>query len=290
VESEAGVGSTFSFAIPIEYVAPRTFAARPEWKPDPSRLPLLVVEDAPDAQFFYEKIFRTSPYQIYPAASIEEVDDALVQMTPVAIVMDLVLGGEEAWDLLIKLKRQEYTRQIPLIVVSVLSEREKGLALGADAYLVKPIDRRSLLQAIGALHGRTQSAVRVLAIDDEEVARYLVTQCLPSPAFDVTAASNAEEGLRRARADHPDVIVLDLIMPGLDGRGALAELRQDPLTRDIPVVISTAAELGDEETRELLAQASLILPKRNLSRATLPDAVRQALDRALQSVPFTEDR
>jgi twitching motility two-component system response regulator PilH len=101
------------------------------------------------------------------------------------------------------------------------------------------------------------------------------------PAFEVTEAATAEEGLERARADRPDVIVLDLIMPGLDGRRALAELRQDPLTRNIPVVISTGADIEDDEARVLLEQASAILPKRNLSRATLPGIVRQALERAV---------
>jgi len=137
------------------------------------------------------------------------------------------------------------------------------------------------MDTINGLQARTRPAVRVLAIDDEAMARYLVRQCLPVPAFEVTEAASAEEGLERARADRPDVIVLDLIMPGLDGRGALAELRQDPATRNIPVVISTGAELADDETRALLKQVSAILPKRNLSRATLPGIVRQALERAV---------
>jgi signal transduction histidine kinase/CheY-like chemotaxis protein len=281
VVSEPGMGSTFSLTIPTMYRSAGPFEPKFEWNPDPSRLPLLVIEDAPDDQFFYEKIFRTSSFQLYPAYTSEQAEEALRVCDPVAVILDLVLGGEEAWELLLRLKRDERSRNVPVIIVSALAHQEKGLALGADAYMVKPIDRRALIDTINGLQARTRSAVRVLTIDDEEMARYLIRQCLPGPAFEVTEAASAEEGLQRARADRPDVIVLDLIMPGLDGRGALAELRRDPMTRDIPVVISTGAELEDDETRRLLQQAAAILPKRNLSRATLPGIVRQALVRTV---------
>ena len=112
----------------------------------------------------------------------------------------------------------------------------------------------------------------------------LVRQCLPVPAFEVLEAASAEEGIERARADQPDVIVLDLIMPGLDGRAALAKLRQDPITSHIPIVISTAAELEEHEARAQLQQAAAILPKRHVSRATLPGIVRQALERTDDSL------
>jgi CheY-like chemotaxis protein len=170
---------------------------------------------------------------------------------------------------------------MPVIIVSALAQQQKGLALGADAYLVKPVDRRALMDTIAGLQARTGPTVRVLTIDDEKMARYLVRQCLPIPAFEVTEASTAEEGLRLARADHPDVILLDLIMPGVGGKATLAELHGDPLTRDIPVVISTGAELDAHEERALLEQATAILLKRNLSRVTLPGVVRQALERRI---------
>jgi len=281
VVSEPGVGSTFSLTIPVAYDSPGPFEPPFEWIPDPSKLPLLVIEDAPDDQFLYEKIFRTSPFQIYPANTGTHADEALRMCDPVAIILDLVLGGQEAWELLLRLKRDERSRNIPVIIVSAVAHQEKGLALGADAYLVKPIERRALIETINNLQAGTRPAVRVLTIDDEPMARYLVRQCLPVPAFEVIEAATAEEGLQRARSDRPDVIVLDLIMPGLDGREALAKLHQDPITSNIPVVISTGADLEEDETRALLRQAVAILPKRNLSRATLPAIVRQALERTV---------
>ena len=280
VTSDVGLGSTFTFYVPMAYSARDAEHLPFNWKPDPAKIPVLVVEDAPDAQFFYDKVLRTSSFQMCLTRNRREALAALEKVRPAVIVMDLVLSGEEAWDLLIDLKREDHTRDIPVIIISALAEQDKGLALGADSYLVKPVDRRTLIDTIAGLHGR-RATVRVLTIDDEEVARYLVRQCLPVPAFEVSEASSGEEGLRRARAEHPDVIVLDLVMPGLSGRAALAELRADPTTRDIPVVISTAADLQDADSRALLQQATAILPKRELSRATLPGLVRQALGRTL---------
>lgn len=284
VVSDVGVGSTFSLTIPTAYRFPGPPEPKIEWTWDPSRLPLLVIEDAPDDQFLYETIFRTSSFQIYPAYNSAQAEEALRVCNPVVILLDLVLGGLEAWELLLRLKRDERSRNVPVIIISALPQEEKGRALGADAYLVKPVDRRVLLETIERLQALTRPAVRVLMIDDEPMARYLVRQCLPAPAFEVSEAASAEEGIERARADRPDVIVLDLIMPGLDGRAALAELRQDPITGHIPIVISTGAELEEHDARALLQQAAAILPKRNVSRATLPGIVRQALERTDDSL------
>ena len=209
VTSEPGIGSTFSVSLPARYVAREKAAAPVEWIAEPGKLPLLVIEDAPDDRYLYEKILKNSPFQLYPACSAAQATAALETMHPAAIILDLVLAGAAEWDLLIRLKRAERTREIPVVIVSALDEQQKGLALGADAYLVKPVDRRTLIETLSGLRARAGQAVRVLAIDDDEAARYIVRQCLPGPAFDVSEASSGEEGLQRARTERPDVILLD---------------------------------------------------------------------------------
>ena len=288
VESQPGAGSTFSLTIPVVYRVPGAATRTFEWKLDPARSPLLVVEDAPNDQFLYDKIFRLSQFQVYPAYTVREAEDALHKCSPVAIVMDLVLAGEEAWDYLIRLKRDEHTRQIPIVIVSAVAQQEKAFALGADAYLVKPIERRTLIDTLSGLQARTRSAIRVLMIDDDPMSRYLLRQCLPTPTFDLTEASNAEDGLLRAASEQPDVILLDLVMPGKDGREALVDLRLNPRTSKIPIVICTGLELEAPDTRLLLEHASAILSKRTLSRTTAPAVVRQALERARPLTTRTE--
>ena len=288
VASKPGAGSTFSLTIPVAYAARDPDRQKLEWKPDPGRFPLIVLEDAPNDQFVYEKIFRVSPFQVYPAYTTDEADEGLQTVEPAAIVMDLVLGGEEAWDYLIRLKRDERSRHVPVIIVSALSRQDKALALGADAYLVKPVERRALIDTITGLQARRRPAIRVLSIDDDPMARYLLRQCLAAPVFEVTEASGGEEGLLRAASERPDVIVLDLIMPGKDGRETLEDLQRNAATSEIPVVICTGVELDAEDTRALLEQASAILSKRDLTRTSAPAVVRQAMDVARRLTTRTE--
>lgn len=279
VVSTPGTGSAFSLTIPATYATPDRRTRKFEWKPDPTRFPLLVLEDGANDQLFYEKIFRLSQFQVYPAYSVQEAEEALQSCDPSGIVMDLVLAGQEAWDFLIRLKRDERTRRIPVVIVSAVARQEKALALGADAYMVKPVERRALIDTLTGLGARTYTAIRVLTIEDDPTSRYLLRQCLPAPAFELTDASNGDEGLLRAESEQPDVILLDLIMPGKDGRETLHALRRNPRTSEIPVVICTGVELDAEETRALLEHASAILPKRNLTRTSAPAAVRKAMDR-----------
>jgi CheY-like chemotaxis protein/nitrogen-specific signal transduction histidine kinase len=151
VRSEPGVGSTFALRIPMHYRAPR---AEPfEWIPEPGKEPVLVVDDAAEAQYFYAKALSSSAFQIYPARSMRDAEVALERIHPAAIILDILLGNEEAWDLLLRLKRDEHLSKVPVIVVSSVAARQKALALGADAYLPKPVDRRLVLETLNNLSG-----------------------------------------------------------------------------------------------------------------------------------------
>ena len=279
--SEVGVGSTFTVQLPTHYL----LRAGPEdsvveWAPEHGKLPLLVVEDDQDAQYFYAKVLKGSDFQVYPAQTVAEALSAFERIRPAAIVVDLVLAGEEAWELIAGLKRRDDTRTIPLVVISSLPEREKALAFGADAYLVKPVERRMLLDTLTQLHARQQPPVRALVIDDQDVARFLVRQCLPLPAFEVIEAESGEEGLRCAAAERPDVILLDLVMAGMHGREVLRRLRGTDATRSIPVLIVTSTSLGPDDRRSLEQDAAGVLSKADLSRETLREAIRKAMAQA----------
>ena len=136
VTSEPGVGSTFTLRLPARYTSFR--GARDEeiaWEPEAGKLPLLVVEDAPDAQYFYEKVLRSSAFQIYPAYTLHEAETALQQMQPGGHHPRHRARAREAWDLLVRLRRDERTSETPIVVVSSGDEREKAIGLGADVYL-----------------------------------------------------------------------------------------------------------------------------------------------------------
>ena len=277
LQSEPGVGSTFTVTIPSHYPARDLVATPITWVAEAGRLPILIVEDAPDAQYLYQKVLRGSPFQVYPARSVDEAEAALDQIAPAVIILDIVLAQEHAWGFLVRLRRDPRTRNTPVLAISSAPERDKALALGADAFLSKPLDRRLFLNTLNELRASRVPPLRVLVVDDEEMARYLVRQCLPPPEFLLLEAAGGEEGLRRASEDRPAVMLLDLVMPDLHGTDVLHRLRADPATRDIPAIVLTSQSLDREERERLLAGASAVLSKGEVTRENLAAAIRAAV-------------
>ena len=275
--SRPGLGSTFTVELPIrlprEPQSPLEFVAAAD-----DRLPVLVVEDDADTLLVYEKYLSGSEFRMLAARNLRQAREAIQAVRPRAIVLDIVLAGEDAWELLAEVKRRDEFHSIPVLVVTSVDDPAKANALGADAYCAKPVGRAPLLHHLGRLV-HPASARRLLVVDDDTIARYLVRQSLAALPWIVSEAEGGREGLERARADAPDVVFLDLSMPDLDGTVVLAELKADPRTRDIPVVIVTSRAL-DEETRAALAAAECVLPKSEIC----PERVRAAIEAALPEV------
>jgi DNA-binding response OmpR family regulator len=161
------VGSTFSAEIPLCYAEAGAIIrlSGEAWQLKAGRLPVLVVEDEVETQLVYEKYLQDTIFQPIPARTIREAQEVLRQIQPGAIILDILLPGEEAWTWLTELKGSDATRSIPVIIVTSVEDPRKGLALGADAYQVKPFER----QVGGAAHRWFRTvAANLLVIDDEE--------------------------------------------------------------------------------------------------------------------------
>ncbi len=274
VQSTLGLGSTFTAVIPLHFedVAPQ----QPEWVVDERRLPILVVEDAADTILGYEKLFANTEFQPLFARNTRDARHALGAFQPRAIVLDILLRGEDTWSFLTELRRRQDLERVPVILVTTLDEEAKALALGADFFFTKPVDRIRLLQALTARLA-PQLLKRVLVADDEEIFRYLLRQHLTTPTHLISEAANGNDTLEMARANRPDVICLDLVMPDLTGLEVLRRLRGDAETRDIPVVIVTSKVTDDAELAELRALSSGLLHKDALSRETALQVIDTAL-------------
>jgi CheY-like chemotaxis protein len=240
---------------------------------DPLRVPILVVEDAPEDQLLYEKYLKGSEFQVIPARSLEEAQRALALVRPRAIVLDILLGSEDSWGFLAAVKAEASLQGIPVIVVTTVDDRAKGLALGADAYAVKPVDRTWLLRELR--QGLVPSRRRVLVIDDDEIVRYLLRQALYR--HEIVEAVNGEEGLAEARRWPPDVILLDLRMPDLDGTEVLERLAAHESTRDIPVVVLTATQLDEPKRQALAGRTAAVVSKDALARVDQNNPLTLAL-------------
>jgi signal transduction histidine kinase/CheY-like chemotaxis protein len=278
VHSTPGVGSTFSATIPLQYRETGTAsgAAAEAWALDPARVPVLVVEDHTETQFIYEKFLQGSRFQPLSARTLREAEDALVRVRPQAIILDILLPGRDSWAFLAALKSQDATKDIPVLVVTTVEDQRKGWALGADAYAIKPITRAWLLSELQQRTGQP-SWPRILVIDDEEMARYIFKQFLADAPYLVDQAASGPEGMQRARSDRPQVIVLDLLMPEMDGYEVLRHLQADPVTQGIPVIVVTSHVLTPAEQTQLAGQTVAILAKGTLSREKIQDALAVAL-------------
>ena len=280
LESTPGVGSTFTAVVPARFTAePEAVEAAAAESPaplGPGQVAVLVVEDSAQDLLLYEHYFRGSRYHPVIARTLAEARRLVEQLRPVATVLDIRLAGEDTWVFIGEVRRREETRSMPLVVVSSIDDQAKGLALGADAYAIKPVHPAWLLDTLDRLLDRSLDR-RVLVIDDDEISRYLVRNHLAGAPFVVSEAGDPVQGLRAARAERPDFIVLDLVMPEMSGFDVLARLKDDPATMDIPVVILTSKALTDEERRRLAPHALRILSKQALAEGGEDGHLREVL-------------
>jgi len=275
VESRLGLGSTFVVDLPRIAVRDPE-ALLPVWNPASKLVPVLFVEDSADTLLVYEKFLHGSPFGPIATRSTRQAREAIHTHRPKVVVLDILLDGEESWHFLAELKRSEATRDLPVLVLSTVEDTGKGLALGANAYCVKPIDRNRLLSTIARLVA-PRSSRKLLVVDDDEIARYVLRQSLSATPHDLIEATNGEDGLALARQERPDLVFLDLAMPELDGYEVLRRLKADPLTQDVPVAIVTSSRLERADLARLDAAIG-ILPKESISRervlALIDEAVR----------------
>jgi signal transduction histidine kinase/CheY-like chemotaxis protein len=276
VESREGVGSTFSATIPVVYSVATADAAT-SWQLEPTRTPVLVVEDSPETMLVYEKYLAGTGFQLLPAYTLREAREALTALRPRIIVLDIALRGEDTWGFLMEVKRRDDLRDVPVLVVTTVEDERKAIALGADGFYLKPVERRQLVQVLTQL-AAPHALRRILIVDDEEISRYVLRQHLMMPEHVIWEAATAEEAMRVAHAERPDVVCLDLTMPDADGSEILQRLKSDPQTAHIPVVIVTARPL-DEDVRRAVRPAAALLPKQGISResalATIEAAIQQ---------------
>ena len=283
VASTLGRGATFTLTIPRVHTDAKEMASRrarsEQISPDQS--PVLVVEDDAHTLFLYERYLQGSGYQVVPARSIEEGRRVLDRLRPSAIVLDVMLEGEATWGFLSELKRSPDTRDIPVLVVTVVDREQKARALGADEFFVKPMDKEWLLQKLRAMAQRGP-VERVLVIDDDEVSRYLVRRFLTGTAYEVLEAADGPTGISKARTESPHLILLDFVLPDMTAFEVLDELKADPETRKIPVIVNTAKNLDEQERQRLAQDTAAILSKQSISRELAIARIREALAKTLR--------
>ena len=217
----------------------------------------LIVDDDPDARDTLATFFEKEGFEVSTASNGEEGLARAQALCPAVITLDVMMPGLDGWNMLRQLKADPALAPIPVLMISVLDEKNKGFSLGAADYLTKPIDRARLT---ALLRQYRVAAGEVLVVEDDPDTRQMMRRMLTAEGWQVREADNGRTALERVAEHSPDVILLDLIMPEMDGFEFLTALRSQPNAANIRVVAVTAAELNAEE-RQILSQGveSIIL-------------------------------
>jgi CheY-like chemotaxis protein len=195
------------------------------------------------------------------------------ELRPDLITLDVLMPGLDGWSVLAALKAEPTLADIPVIMLTMADDRNQGFALGASEYLTKPLDR-GRFAAILQKYRRRGVCCSALVVEDEEATRRALCETLEGEGWDVADAADGRAGLAAVAVRRPDLILLDLLMPEMDGFEFLDELRKDEANRSIPIVVVTAKTIGAEDRRRLSGSVERILLKKDSSRE---DLLRQVL-------------
>jgi CheY-like chemotaxis protein len=239
---------------------------------------ILVIDDDPDAVYLLQENLNQQDYAIIGTRNGQDGLRMAREQQPQAILLDIIMPGADGWQILHDLKKDPVTSKIPVILLTIVDKKALGFRLGASAYLLKPLDpvvvRDALNRAIVQGNGQQK---HVLVVDDDPNIADMLRQFLPEEEFKLDSAPDGEAGLEAVEANPPDIILLDLVMPRLDGFGFIDRLRANPQTRDLPVIVISSKELTTTESNRLRDSVASVMKKQGFQGEKLVDEINDAL-------------
>ena len=289
VESTSGTGSTFIIRLPAQ--APErpgefhVVREGPRAEADDGAGSLvLVVDDDPTVCELIRRTLEKDGYRVAWAHDGREALDMAKRLHPDAITLDVMMPGMDGWSVLGALKSDPGLADIPVVMVTMIDEKRIGYSLGASDYLTKPIDRSRLVATIEK-YRRMQAGGTILVVEDDEATREMVRQMLEGDGWTIIEAENGRVGLERLAEARPDLILLDLMMPEMDGFDFAAELRRRDEWRDTPILVMTAMDVSAEDRLRLNGHVLGILQKGSYSREALLEEIRHEIQVHLARKP-----
>ncbi len=265
VESKVGVGSTFTIKIPLSQhsstILPSINSIETE-QPKSSEKTILVIDDDPKVIKNISEYLTSKDFKVVSATSGKEGLKMAEKFLPHAITLDILMPEMDGWEVLQNLKSNLKTKDIPVIIVSVLEDKDTGFALGAIGFINKPIDKNTLIAEIKNLKNIPHS---VLIVDDDEFVVKEMKDAIESENINTIIAHNGEECLNILTDTIPDIMILDILMPGMDGFQVLDKIRLNPATQNLPVIIVTAKDITREDRKRLRGNIASVIAKSDTS-------------------------
>ena len=272
LQSAINQGSTFYFSVPV-------FQEISEIQGITTNRVILAIDDDPQIISLYERYLQPKGFQVIGLNDPSKAKERAKQLKPFAITLDIMMPGYDGWQVLTDLKSSPETRDIPVVICSIVEDEEKGFSLGAADYLIKPILEEDLLNALDRLNG-DGSIREVLVIDDDlNDLRLLGKMISEQGKYKTVLAEGGVAGWTTITSKEPHAIVLDLFMPEMDGFTILEKLRQDKKLRNIPVIVITGADLTIDQQQQLNDLGKRLLQKSSLKEIELIETIENALQR-----------
>ena len=270
VQSEEGKGSTFTMRIPARVSTEQV--QHESYTPAPSASGVvLVIDDDPDVYEMLRRTLSRHGFQVEGASVGEEGLSMAKRLKPRAITLDVMMPGMDGWTVLAHLKNDPETADIPVVMLTIVDNKNLGYAMGAAEYLTKPIDRERLSTVL--LRYRRESENSALVVEDEPDSREVMRRMLESEGWQVREARNGREALEELARGIPSIVVLDLMMPEMDGFQLLDELHGKKEWKDLPVLVVTAKELTSEDRARLNGHVDRVLQKGSYQKDELIEQV-----------------
>jgi PAS domain S-box-containing protein len=273
IESRPGEGTCFYFSLPLIAITPDQPTQTPVPMPRAGKAPrILVIEDNAATGQLIQSQLASSGYETLRCDQPERARDMAAELQPDAITLDLLMQPVHGLEVLLQLKNDSRTSKIPVIVVTIVDQPGLGTALGADEYLIKPVDKATLLAAVerclrsrgGAAPTRT-----ILVVEDDVSTLEMIVELLKAYGYAVSTAADGEQALVSVAQSLPELVILDLVLPKMSGFELLAEWRSNPRTADLSVFVLTSKDLTKEEEKYLHAHAESLFRKQNSWREPL---------------------
>jgi signal transduction histidine kinase/CheY-like chemotaxis protein len=271
VQSESGKGSVFTVRLPASGASR---AASSTEAPPQAGDCVLVIDDDLTARELIAEHLKAEGFSVTTAPGGLEGLKLAKELRPIAITLDVMMPDLDGWSVLAALRQDAELAEIPVIMVSILDEQRRAASLGAAGYLTKPIERERLRRLVGRFRVPARPT-RVLLVEDDTDQRERLRGWLDGAQWALQEAANGREALARVQAEKPDVILLDLMMPEMDGFAVVAALQKEPRWSDIPVIVVTARDLDSQDRERLNSGVQSVLVKETFRPAELVERIRR---------------